>query len=153
VPDLAQMFHTIKGALKPQGKLCIATESHSQIKARFYNCYFPSLAENEMRRYPDIEKIVSYAKKADLALSSLEIRQAPASSIVSAALIRTVEEKNFSMFRLLGDDEHASGLERLKNDLGAVHESQGAGDSLIWLERSVGRTEKWVRTESDPPGS
>jgi len=45
-----------------------------------------------------------------------------------------VEEKNFSMFRLLSNEEHAAGLEQIKNDLGAVYKSEGAGDSLIWLE-------------------
>jgi ubiquinone/menaquinone biosynthesis C-methylase UbiE len=136
VPDLRLMFITLKEALKPTGKLCIITESHAQIKGRFYNRYFPSLSENEMRRYPDVAKIISCAKSADFTLVSLDVREAPASSVVSASLVKTVEEKNFSMFRLLNDNEYASGLEKLKKDLGTVYENRGAGDSLIWLERA-----------------
>jgi SAM-dependent methyltransferase len=134
VPDLGHMFRTIRRVLKPQGKLCIVTESHAQIEGRFYNRYFPSLANNEKRRYPDVQDIVRHAEGVGFRLSSVEIRPAPASAAVSASLVRTAEEKNFSMFRLLGDEEHASGLERLKTDLGKIYETEDAGDSLIWLE-------------------
>ncbi len=135
VPDLEQMFQMIEKALKSKGKLCIVTESHAQIKSRFYNRYFPSLAENEMRRYPDLPKIVSCAEKVGLTLKSLDTRKASASSVVSDALVKTVEEKNYSMFRLLADDEYESGLKRLRKDIGTISDNQGAGDSLIWLER------------------
>ncbi len=131
VPDLGQMFQTIRRVLKPQGKLCIVTESHPQIEARFYNRYFPSLAKNEKQRYPDVQDIVHVAEDTGFQLNFVEIRPASISAAVSASLIRTVEEKNFSMFRLLSNEEHSSGLDRLKNDLGAVYETDGAGDSLI----------------------
>jgi len=134
VPDLGRMFQTIRKVLKQQGKLCVVTESHAQIEARFYNKYFPSLAKNEKRRYPDIQDIVHQAEAVGFRLCSVEIRPAPASAVVSAPLVRTVEEKNFSMFRLLSDEEHANGLERLKRDLGTVYETKSAGDSLIWLD-------------------
>ncbi|MCE0521355.1 MAG: class I SAM-dependent methyltransferase [Methylacidiphilales bacterium] len=134
VPNLAHMFQTIRRVLKSQGKLCIVTESHAQIERRFYNRYFPSLAKNEKRRYPDVKEIVHQAEAVGFHLSSVEIRPSPASAAVSTSLVKTVEEKNFSMFRLLSDEEHSSGLERLKSDLGTVYETEGAGDSLIWLE-------------------
>jgi len=136
VPDLGQMFQEIKRVLKQKGKLCIATQSHTQIEKRFFNHYFPSLSEIEKRRYPDVEGIISNAKATGLDLMSVVVRPYPDTSVISPALVRTAEEKNWSMFRLLGDEEHASGLERLKSDLGKVCESEGAGDSLIWLEKA-----------------
>jgi ubiquinone/menaquinone biosynthesis C-methylase UbiE len=133
IPDLDRMFQTLKRVLKQTGKLCIVTKSHAQIEKRFYNRYFPSLAENEKKRYPDIKRIVRHAENAGLDLRTVQIRPAPAPAEVSAPLVRTVEEKNFSMFRMLSPEEHAAGLRQLKNDLGKIYINQGAGDSLIWL--------------------
>jgi len=134
VPDSKRMFHEIKRVLKQKGKLCIATQSHPQIESRFFNQYFPSLSKIEKKRYPDVAGIISNAKAIGFDLISVVVRPYPDISVISAALVRTVEEKNWSMFRLLGDEEYAHGLKRLKNDLGAAYETPGAGDSLIWLE-------------------
>jgi ubiquinone/menaquinone biosynthesis C-methylase UbiE len=136
VPDLRLMFQTIKRVLKPKGTLCIVTESHAQIEGRFYNRYFPSLAIIEKQRYPDVEAIVHQAEFGGFCLSFVEIRAAPASASVSDSLIKTVEEKNFSMFRLISNEEHEHGLKRLKKDLGSVYKTPEAGDSLIWLENA-----------------
>lgn len=136
MPDLTQMFREIHRVLKSLGKLCIVTESHAQIENRFYNRYFPSLVKNEKQRYPDVQDIVHEAERAGFHLDFLETRPAPESATVSVALIRTVEEKNFSMFRLLSEEEHEQGLQRLKVELDAKYENQGAGETLIWLEQS-----------------
>jgi ubiquinone/menaquinone biosynthesis C-methylase UbiE len=134
VPDLDAMFRTLLGALKPEGRLCIVTESHAQIEGRFYNRYFPSMAGNEKRRYPDTPEIVRRAVATGFRQSSLQTIPGSPTDVVSDSLIRTVEEKNYSMFRLLGNDEYAAGLERIRADRGTGHANQGAGTTLIWLE-------------------
>jgi ubiquinone/menaquinone biosynthesis C-methylase UbiE len=136
VADILQLFREVSRVLKEDGQLCVVTQSHAQIESRFYNRYFPSLARKEQGRYPDVPEIIAKAETAHLQPTKVEINPFPATDTVTAALVQTVEEKNFSMFRALSDEEHSQGLAKLQSNLGTVHESVGAGQSLIWLERA-----------------
>ena len=59
VPDMNKMFSELCRVIKQSGLLCIVTESHNQIKNRFYNKYFPSLKSVELKRYPSILDIIN----------------------------------------------------------------------------------------------
>ncbi len=132
VPDLVAMFRELLRVLKPAGKLCIVTEAHSQIEGRFYNRYFPSLAQNEKQRYPDISEIIDRAKESGFKLMSVETISSPART-VSGEFLRNVSEKNWSMFRLLNDSEFATGLAKLTLDQGCSFSSPDAGETLLWF--------------------
>lgn len=133
VPDLARMFSELWRVLKAGGWLCVVTESHEQIQSRFYNRYFPSLAANEQRRYPQVECIVESAVLAGFRHEATEILPALAPATVTEEFLRNVEERNYSMFRLLNEAEYDEGLSKLKQDVGKTFEAAGAGDSLIWF--------------------
>ncbi|MDR3437321.1 methyltransferase domain-containing protein [Telmatospirillum sp.] len=136
VPDLASLFRELRRVLKTGGALCIVTESHSQIDGRFYNRYFPSLAENEKRRYPDIALILNRACDASLASIDVEVLPRSTPSIVSETFLRNVAEKNYSMFRLLPEQEYNAGLQALTGDLGRSFEPAGGGETLLWFRKS-----------------
>ena len=105
VPDLEKMFQEIKRGPKIEGKTLYCPPSLTpRLKKRFFNHYFPSLSEVEKRRYPDVEGIISKAKATGLDLMSVVVRPYPDTSAISPDLVRTAEEKNWSMFRLLGDE-------------------------------------------------
>jgi ubiquinone/menaquinone biosynthesis C-methylase UbiE len=57
VPDMNKMFSELNRVMKQSGLLCIVTESHGQMKNRFYNRSFPSLESVELKRYPDVSEI------------------------------------------------------------------------------------------------
>ncbi len=135
VPDLALMFSELCRVLKCGGCLCVVTESHEQIQSRFYNRYFPSLAANEQRRYPKVDCIVQSAVAAGFRYETTAILPAMAPATINEEFLKNVEEKNYSMFRLLDGTEYVAGLAKLKQDLGRTFEPAGAGDSLIWLRR------------------
>ncbi len=135
VPDLAVMFSELWRVLKCGGRLCVVTESHEQIQSRFYNRYFPSLAANEQRRYPKVERIVRSAVAVGFQHEATDILPALAPVTVTEEFLRNVEEKNYSMFRLLNETEYVEGLSRLKQDAGRTFEPLGGGDSLIWFEK------------------
>lgn len=135
VPDMAAMFGELRRVLKTGAKLCIVTESHAQIDARFYNRYFPSIATNEKKRYPDIGEIQRVAVRHRFSSLEVEMLARAVAGVVSAALVRTVEEKNYSMFRQLDQSEYVIGLEKLRGDLGKTHDASAMGGSLIWLEK------------------
>lgn len=132
IPDLPAMFRELRRVLKQRGALCVLTESHAQIEGRFYNRYFPSLAESEKCRYPGIGQIAAAAREAGLSMVATEVLPSPARQ-GSEAFLRNVAEKNWSMYRLLPHQEFCEGLEALAGDLGRTFESPQAGETLLWF--------------------
>jgi len=135
VADMALMFSELWRVLKIGGLLCVVTESHDQIQARFYNRYFPSLAANEKRRYPEVKAILQSALTSGFIHEATEVLSASAPATITDQFLRNVEEKNYSMFRLLDEREYADGLSQLRKDVGRTFERVGAGDSLIWFRK------------------
>ncbi len=135
VPELALMFSTLWRVLKIGALLCVVTESHAQIAARFYNRYFPSLVANERRRYPDVQQLVDTAAASGFRHEETEVLSASTQATITEQFLKNVEEKNYSMFRLLDEGEYATGLARLRSDIGKSFDVAGAGESLIWLRK------------------
>lgn len=135
IPDLSAMFRELMRVLRSDGHMCIVTESHAQIDGRFYNRYFPSLAAKEKRRYPDIGEIVACAEDAGFITASIETVAAPPRHVTDGFL-QNVREKNWSMFRLLTDEEFAHGLARLNDDAGCVFESSASGETFVWFRKT-----------------
>ena len=138
VPSLPEMFRELPRVLKTGGYLCIVTESHAQIDGRFYNRYFPSLAANEKHRYPDVGEITTHAQQAGFCYVAAETTPSP-SRQVTDSFLRNVAEKNWSMFRLLSEQEFTSGLSALSGDLGCSFESSVAGTTFLWYRKEVRR--------------
>ncbi|HUJ12096.1 MAG TPA: class I SAM-dependent methyltransferase [Verrucomicrobiae bacterium] len=134
VPDVLSMFRELLRVLKAGAVLCVVTESYAQIDAR--NRYFPSLAVNEKRRYPDIGEISARASEVGFCVTAREVLSSPARCI-SEDFLRNVAEKNWSMFRLLSEDEFTSGLQALQRDRGLSFESPGAGETFLWFRKPV----------------
>lgn len=136
IPSLPAMFRELVRVLKTGGLLCVVTESHAQIDGRFYNRYFPSLAANEKSRYPDVAEISMRAQDAGLRVVATESLASPPSQ-VSEDFLLNVAEKNWSMFRLLSDEEFSRGLRALTNDRDSLFESPSAGETLLWFRKDV----------------
>lgn len=136
IPSLPAMFQELVRVLRAGGHLCVVTESHAQIDGRFYNRYFPSLAANEKRRYPDVGEIAARAHAAGLRVAATE-SLASSPRQVSDGFLRNVAEKNWSMFRLLAEEEFSRGLQALTSDLGRSFESPTAGETLLWFRKDA----------------
>jgi SAM-dependent methyltransferase len=135
VPDLDLLFENLHAKLAPGGLVCIVTESHVQIEARWYNAYFPSLAGNEKSRYPDIAELELRASMAGFISAEAEVEPHPGPQVLDEAFLRMVGEKNYSMFRLLGEAEYEGGYTAMKRDAGRSFLSPGAGETLLWLKK------------------
>jgi ubiquinone/menaquinone biosynthesis C-methylase UbiE len=135
VPDLNILFNNLHKKIKQNGLVCIVTEGWKQIENRWYNKYFPSLSKNEKNRYPDIEKIIKSSIENGLKFETLEIKNNPEKNVITDYFIKLVEEKNYSMFRMLENDEYITGLNNLRNDKGKIIETKDAGESLIWFKK------------------
>lgn len=140
VPDLSLMFLELCRVLKYGAWLCVVTESHEQIRNRFYNDYFPSLASNEKRRYPEILGIVQVAIQSGLTHKYTEVLPASSPATITSSFVKNAEEKNYSMFRLLDDSEFTDGLKKIRHDIGKSFELTCAGETLIWFRKTAQQT-------------
>lgn len=134
VPDLPTMFIELRRVMRPEGFICIATQSHKQIDGRYYNRYFPSLATIEKNRYPSIQRIITVADGSGFRVQEVATVPAPGVATINKEFIRLVEEKNYSMFLSLPDDEYETGLEMVRRDEGKEFSREASGTTYIWFE-------------------
>jgi len=138
VPDLGVMFSELDRVLKPGGFICVVTESHRQLETRFWVRYFPTTVAVEKKRYPDIPDIVMAAKTAGLVDCKTIITDIDSEVTISEDFVKLVENKGFSMFRLIDDADYQAGLAALKKDYAAnTVIISNHGETLLWLKKVV----------------
>ncbi len=134
VPNIDMMFAQFFRVLKESGLICIITESHEQIETRFWSAYFPATVPAEKNRYPNIPNIIAAAQQHGFSVD--EIVSTSSEQHISADFITLVENKGYSMFRLISDDDFSSGLKRLKEDFeNQVEIQSNHGETLLWLNK------------------
>jgi len=138
VPDLYAMFAEFMRVLKPGGHICILTESHEQLGTRFWAKHFPSTVTVERERYPDIPVIIEAAKSASLSSHKTVVTDEEKTVAISEDFIRLVENKGYSMFHLINDEDYDAGLSALKSDYqkGETFTSTH-GETLLWLKKAA----------------
>ncbi len=136
IPEIRVMFNELKRVLKSNGKICIATQSHTQIEKRFYVKYFPTTAKVDKERYPDIEKIISSGKEENLEYINSVTYCDNQLVKVGKEFVNLVERKGYSMFHLIEDSEYKQGLRRLKSEIKEKElELETAGGTLVWFKK------------------
>ena len=136
VPDLDLMFAEFFRILKPGGRVCILTESHGQIESRFWSAYFPATVKPEKERYPDIPVIISSAGRNGFTVDENISTDCEQSFTVSPEFVKLVENKGYSMFRLISGGDFENGLKRLKDDCASKTPIRSNhGETLLWLKK------------------
>ena len=135
VSDLNILFYNFNKKVNKNGLVCIITESYKQIESRWYNKYFKSLITNEKKRYPDISVVTELAERQGFKIYYIDTINYGNKNIVTSEFIRMVEEKNYSMFQQLDDEEYRNGLIKLRKDINKTIVSENHGESLIWLKK------------------
>jgi SAM-dependent methyltransferase len=134
VPNILEMIQEIRRVLKPQGKLCIVTQSHRQIALRPTAQFFPGTVAIDQARYPDIPAIVAVGQLGGLSFLKQETLFEGENLELGAGYLELVTKKGYSMLRLLSEAEYQVGLGRLEATLreGPV-KTRSAGDTLVWF--------------------
>ncbi len=130
------MFAEVIRILKPSAKVCIVTQSHSQIDKRPITSFFPATASVDKARYPDIPQIISAATAQNLTFLKSELQNEGKPMILDEAFLTLVKTKGYSMLRLISDNDYQAGLNRLEHQLqqGSIQAAQ-AGDTLVWFSK------------------
>jgi ubiquinone/menaquinone biosynthesis C-methylase UbiE len=152
VPDLKMMFAEFNRVLKPGGLVCILTESHRQLETRFWARYFPATVDVEKKRYPgcmgeqdakrptspDIPDIVNVAEVVGLDEYKVIITDTDSELTISEDFVKLVENKGYSMFRLIEEADYQAGLAAVKVDFqNKVILQNNHGETLLWLKKGV----------------
>ena len=136
VPDIDLMFTEINRVLKKEGHVCIVTESHEQLKSRFWVKYFPTTVHVEKERYPDISQITESAVKNGLTFIKNESTDSKKKHMISSEFIQLVENKGYSMFELIKDSDYTKGFAHMKTDYNQNIEVEYThGETFIWLRK------------------
>jgi len=135
VADLDAMFAGLRRVLRATGVLAIRTRSHPQLRAAFFNRWFPSLAELDCARYPSLEALREAASRQGFAAHDEEVMPFAGLDVVNDMFITNIELKNWSHLRLLADDEYQHGLAQVRAARGQRFDSPGAGQTLLWFAR------------------
>ncbi len=137
VPDIDAMFGELHRVLRGRALLAIRTRSHPQLRAAFFNRWFPSLAEIDCARYPSIDALSHAARDNGFVASGEETMPFTGQDVVDENFVTTIALKNWSHLRLLPQHEYERGLAQVRAALGQQFDSPGAGQTLLWFERSV----------------
>lgn len=136
IPHIDIMFAEVYRVLKPEGKVCIVTQSHSQIDKRPITRFFPATAFVDKARYPDIPQIVSAATDQSLRFLKSEAQNEGNPMILDEAFLTLVKTKGYSMLRLISDHDYQVGLEHLECQLEQCSiQAAQAGDTLVWFQK------------------
>ena len=136
VPDISMMFKEFYRILKPRGKICILTESHEQIETRFWSDYFPATVTAEKERYPSLPDIISAAKQYKLKLDENMNTDREQVFTITPDFFGLIENKGYSMFQLISDEEFSDGLKRLTEDYKSqIQIRSNHGETLLWFEK------------------
>lgn len=138
VPDLQMMFTEFYRVLKRGGIVCILTESHKQLETRFWVKHFRTTVDVEKKRYPDIPDIINSAENIGFRESKIIATDAENDIIITEDFIKLVENKGYSMFRLIEESDYQAGLTALKKDYEnhtVIHTNHG--ETLIWLKKGI----------------
>ncbi len=134
VPDIEAMFREIRRVLKPDGKVCIVTQSHRQIERRPVVQFFPGTARVDKARYPDIDVIRASAEGCGLAWLKEAVLFEDEPVELGSGFLQLARSKGYSMFHLLSEEEYQAGMQQLEAALvNGPLQARAAGETGLWL--------------------
>lgn len=114
--DLDILFSELYRILKPNAPLLFLTVSHQQLKDRTWNTYFPTAANIQTKRFPDIGEICDLGEKYHLINESLLKLEETRYEKIPKLFVDHVCNKAFSIFHLLDEQEYKQGKKKLLED-------------------------------------
>ena len=111
IVDIKNFFTETSRCLKPNGEFILVTDLEENMKKRSLSKFFPEILNVEMERYPSLELIISSAANAGFHHACT--RLAEGYRDIDEEFFDSVKNKCSSSMRLITDEQHKKGLERI----------------------------------------
>ena len=132
VDNRAGYFREAYRVLRPQGLLATVTDSEDTIRRRMpLAFYFPEIIEHELKRYPTLTQLKTFAEEAGFEVFGEEIAETP--FVLTDA--EKYGRKAFSCLRLISEEGFAAGIARMKRDLRRGPISCVSRNYLFWNKK------------------
>jgi ubiquinone/menaquinone biosynthesis C-methylase UbiE len=120
--------------MKPDGRLCIVTQSHKQIEERMTSRFFPATVAIDKKRYPDIPEIEECMKQNSLTKTwARSFKFAP----IILGDLDTVSRKGYSMLHKIPESDYQEGLKALQQSFAKREKlDYAAGYTYVWAEKT-----------------
>ena len=112
ITNLEIFFQEVSRTLKLNGSFILVTDSKENIRKRSLSKYFPEILEIELNRYPGKDELYYIANAANLKI--IESHKAEGFVELSNDFISKLGRKCSSAMRLIPDEKHKEGMERLR---------------------------------------
>ena len=110
--DLTMFFGESFRVLKNPGMIVIVTDSEDDIRGRSLSEYFPEVLNVELARYPSIKELLHIANSVGFKKTCHE--ETSGHIEIDEEFISKLDNKCSSALRLISDEAHRAGMERVK---------------------------------------
>lgn len=136
IPDISAMYREIHRVLRPNGVLCICTESRRQLLSKYWIRYFPSIIIKDLRRFPSISKLKRIARQQLFSTVKVTFVGEKKWSHITNFLLTQVMKRSMSVLNLISMTEYETGKKRIFKayQKRKVHFSN-RGYTFLWLRK------------------
>ena len=111
IVNIENFFKETARCLKPKCSFLLVTDLENNIKNRSLSKFFPEILQVELDRYPTFESLKKFSLKSGLFLD--KIIKAEGYREIDDEFIEKVKRKCSSSMRLISNEAHSLGIERL----------------------------------------
>ena len=116
IEELSVLFFNLYNVSKPGAQLCICTESHSQLKEKYWNKYFPEILDIDCRRFHCIDDIIAQGNSNKWEHIKTVYIEEEINAPISEKFMSCVMKKTLSVLRLLPEESYLNGLYLMQDD-------------------------------------
>lgn len=116
IDDLSALFLNLFNVSKPGARLCICTESHNQLKEKFWIKFFPEIPCIDLKRFHKISEIISKGISIGWEHIKTVTIEEEVNETISDNFMLCIMEKTLSVLRLLPEESYRYGLNQMRHD-------------------------------------
>lgn len=136
VENISQMYKEFYRVLKPNGIVCICTESRAQLLSKYWIRYFPSIIYIDMKRFPSIFKLKRTAYLNGFNVKKITKISDYRKTTITDFILKQVLSHSMSVLNLVPDHEYQMGIKKIQKDREKKKVFiNNRGYTFLWLQK------------------